>query len=162
MGNISTIFHKQFDKLFQLTNNYQQAVFLDKCIYWWQISKYTLNDNNIYFTRAYSQLADDVNISESSVNRYLKKFEDNGFIERKTKLSGCSKDEYKVIKRTYIRICDKLLNLLNTGSQKEEASITQKSSFCEQPDIIDNVTETVSIYKDKDFGDNQKILNWFF
>jgi DNA-binding Lrp family transcriptional regulator len=150
MGNACAIFHKQFDLIYQLTNNYQQAVFLDKCIYWWQISKYTLGKNKIFFTRPYEQMATEARISESSVNRYLKDFEEKGYIEKITKLSACNKGEFKVIKRTYIHISEKLLSILNIPLKEGQGSKPNDSVFLEQPDIIDNVTVTESIYKVKD------------
>lgn len=154
MENACAIFHKQFDLIYQLTNNYQQAVFLDKCIYWWQISKYTLGKNKIFFTRPYEQMAKEARISESSVNRYLKEFTEKGYIERVTKLSACNKGEFKVIKRTYIHITEKLLAILNTPANEGQGRGPISSVFLEQSDIIDNVTVTESIYKVKDH--NQK------
>lgn len=146
MGNICSIFHKQFNKLVKITTSYNKAIFLEKCLYWWQLSKYSLNDNQIWFTRPYEAISDELNISLSSVNRWLKEFEDAGLIERKTKLSGSSKNGYKVTKRTYIRITDKLISLL-----QEPASITNDKPICtdnKQKDIIENVTETFSLYKE--------------
>lgn len=156
MGNVCSIFHKRFDKLYHLTQNYQKAVFLDKCIYWWQISKYKLNDNKIYFTRPYSQLAQEANISVSSVNRYLSELEKKGYIEKRTKLSSSKKEEYKVKKRTYIRICDKLLTLLDKNFNQEQSNTAPTSSFSDHNDTIDNVNLIESIYKVKD---NNSVIN---
>ena len=50
MGNISSIYHISFERLHELTKNYNKATLLDKLIYWWQISTYTLNDEQIWFT----------------------------------------------------------------------------------------------------------------
>lgn len=154
MGNACAIFHKRFDLIYQLTNTYQQAIFLDKCIYWWQISKYTLGKNKIFFTRSYEQMATEARISESSVNRYLKDFEEKGYIEKITKLSASNKGEFKVIKRTYINITEKLLSILNITANEGQGVELINSVFLEQPDIIDNVTMTESIYKVKDHNQN--------
>jgi hypothetical protein len=50
MNNLSAIHHVNFDLLHELTNNYNKATLLDKLIYWWQISKFTLDDEKIWFT----------------------------------------------------------------------------------------------------------------
>ena len=108
MTNLSSINHINFARLHELTNNYNKATLLDKLIFWWQISKYTLDDEKIWFTRSLSQIAENSKISKRSVERYLHDFEVAGFIEKTNKL-------YKK-KNLYIRITEKLLMLLNTIS----------------------------------------------
>ena len=137
MGNLCSIYHDHFDKLFHLTGNYNKAVFLDKCMFWWQISKYTLGDEKIWFTRQITEMAKELNLSISSVNRYLKEFRLLGLIETKNKLYSK--------KHLYIRVTEKLLNYIGMTSPKKQDCISLK-----QNDIIENINLTVSIYKDKD------------
>lgn len=148
MGNLCSIYHAHFDKLFHLTGNYNKAVFLDKCIFWWQISTYNLGDENIWFTRQISEMAKELNLSISSVNRYLKEFRNLGLIETKNKL-------YKK-KHLYIRITEKLLKCLGAILPK-----TNKCLDLDQDDIIENVNLSVSIYKETDsnYVNNNTVSN---
>lgn len=152
MNNLCSIYHFKYDVLFHLVESHSKTELLDKCIYWWQISKYTLDDDAIWFTRPYDQIAKEAKISLSSVNRYLSEFEKKGYIERKTKLSATQKNgKFESIKRTYIKITEKLLALLSNNMEKDKHKAQNlKSSFLKQSDTIDNVTEPCSIYKEKD------------
>ena len=153
MGNFCSIHHFKFDRLYELTNNYNKATLLDKLIYWWQISKYTLNDNKIWFTKTIRQIASDSKISTRSVSRYLEEFETQGLIERTNKLF--------IKKHLYIRITDKLLSFITNKDQNEFArpsmkkdqehtELNKKRLFLAQNGTIDNATMAVSIYKDQD------------
>lgn len=159
MKNLSSIHHKSFERLYELTNSYNKTVFLDKCIFWWQISTYTLNDDQIWFTRSIKEIADELNLSERSVSRYLNEFETLGLIERINKL--CLK------KRLYIRITNKLLNILNTSNSSttkshqtqkpQEGNIFESTSvFLNQNGKIENDNLAVSLYKDQN---NNSIVN---
>ena len=88
---------------------------LDKLIYWWQISKYTLDDGHIWFTRSIEQIANDSQISKRSVERYLSEFEKNGLIYKINRLF--------MKKHLYIRITDKLLAIIG-----ETTNINKDSS----------------------------------
>lgn len=168
MGNFCSIHHLKFDRLYELTNNYNKATLLDKLIYWWQISKYTLNDNKIWFTKTIRQIASDSKISTRSVSRYLEEFETQGLIERTNKLF--------IKKHLYIRITDKLIAFLNTTAQKEvikplglegqgEKTINHERLFLAQHGTIDNATMAVSIYKDQDNKisvNNNTVSNYLF
>ncbi|WP_290863038.1 MarR family transcriptional regulator, partial [Flavobacterium sp.] len=135
MGNFCSIFHAHFDKLVSLTNSHKKAVFLDKCLFWWQISKYTLGDEKIWFTRKLSEIAKELSISERSVSRYLDEFEKNGFIERICKLSASNKNNnFTVTKRLYIHVTPKLLNYIQTSSNTDETCSKESlnSSFSNQ------------------------------
>ena len=156
MTNVSSINHANFAKLHDLTNNYNKATLLDKLIFWWQISSYTLDDEKIWFTRSLSQIAEESKIPKRSVERYLHDFEAAGFIEKTNKL-------YKK-KNLYIRITEKLLILLRTPSdvkiQKDnvlsnkaetiEAPNTTGGLFFHQFGATDSAKLAVSIYKDQD------------
>lgn len=153
MGNLCSIYHAHFDKLVALTNSHNKAVFLDKCIFWWQISTYTLGDDKIWFTRKLSEIAKELSISERSISRYLEEFAEKGLLERTCKLSASNKnDHFSVTKRLYIRVTDKLLNLLQVNSSDKDESLKsqQKCSFSNQHGEIDKDNLASSIYKDKD------------
>ncbi len=81
-GNLSSVHHASFERLHDITNNYNQATLLDKLIFWWQISNYTLEDGRTWFTRSITQIAEDSRLSERSVTRYLKIFADAGYIDK--------------------------------------------------------------------------------
>jgi len=151
MGNLCSIFHANFDKLVVLTNSHNKAVFLDKCLFWWQISKYTLGDEKIWFTRKLSEIAKELSISERSISRYLEEFEEKGLLERTCKLSASNKKgSFKVTKSLYIRVTDKLLALLQQPKQPSCTLDTkQNCSFLTQHGEIDKDNLAVSIYKDK-------------
>jgi len=160
LNNISSIFHKRFEKLHELTQNYNKAVFLDKCLFWFQISKYTLDDDKIWFTRSISDMAKELNLSERSINRFLKEFSEKGYIKTTIKLF--------MKKRLYIQITDKLLQLIECTTPtvtdnapiKNQPTNTDKSPgsiFLEQDGVINNDNKSQSIYKDKDI--NKHIVN---
>ncbi len=153
--NLCSIYHAHFDKLVSLTNNAKKAVFLDKCIFWWQISKYTLDDGKIWFTRKLPDIAHELSISERSVSRYLDELEKSGLLERVCKLSASNKnDKFQVTKRLYIRVTEKLLNILQIQPQDPTLSKEKKDSSCSfsnQFGKMDSAKLATSIYKDKDY-----------
>lgn len=155
MGNLCSIYHAHFDKLVVLTNNHNKAVFLDKCIFWWQISTYTLGDQKIWFTRSIVDMAQELFVAERSINRYLDEMEQKGFIERCCKLSASNKNTFRVTKRLYIRVTEKLLNLLNLNASEKNtvvkpSKLNEECSFSKQNGVIDNANLAVSLYKVKD------------
>ena len=149
--NISSINHINFARLHELTNNYNKAILLDKLIFWWQISTYTLDDGKIWFTRCLSQISEESKISKRSVERYLQEFEASGIIEKTNKL-------YKK-KNLYIRITEKLLIILGEPiksiEQPNKTTINQQKSqprslFLKQNGDTNHAKLAVSIYKDQD------------
>ena len=155
MVNLSAINHINFARLHDITKNYSKATLLDKLVFWWQISTYTLDDGQIWFTRSLSQIAADSKISKRSVERYLHDFEIAGFIEKTNKL-------YRK-KNLYIRITEKLLILigakevkpLKSPKQPDKAEVNQaetpsNSLFLTQIGDTDSANLAVSIYKDQD------------
>lgn len=149
----SAINHQKFDRLYDITNNYNKSTLLDKLVYWWQISTYTLGDGKIWFTRSIEQIASDSKISERSVSRYLSEFEAKGLIERKRKLF--------TKRRLYIRITDKLLSIITTEKQKELTTSLltptnsndksdRKCVFLAQHGNTENANMAISIYKKQD------------
>lgn len=155
MKNISSIYHFGFERLHEITKNYNKATLLDKLIYWWQISKYTLEDNKIWFTRSIDQIAFDSKLARRTVERYLHDFEKAGLIEKINKL-------FKK-KHLYIRITDKLLSFLeisphitSTNLLKTEKTdnnfLNKERLFLNQNGATDPAKMAVSIYKDKDIN----------
>jgi hypothetical protein len=154
--NLSSVHHASFERLHDITNNYNQATLLDKLIFWWQISNYTLEDGHTWFTRSITQIAEDARLSERSVGRYLKVFADAGYIEKTTRL-------YKK-KNLYIRVTDKLLSLVGAQAKpagckagESTSSFIQKSGttnapcvFSEHVGMTGSANLAVSIYKEKD------------
>lgn len=155
-GNLSSVHHASFERLHDITSNYNQATLLDKLIFWWQISNYTLEDGHTWFTRSISQIAEDARLSERSVTRYLKIFSDAGYIEKTTRL-------YKK-KNLYIRVTEKLMLLIggqvrlaaNTAGKGEASSIIESDTthtpcvFSEHVGVTGHANLAVSIYKEQD------------
>ena len=166
MGNYCSIIHNKFNKLITLTNNYNKAIFLDKCIFWWQISKYTLGDKKIWFTRSIAEIAFELSISERSVSRYLSEMEALGFLERVNKLSSSNKNnEFHVSKRLYIRVTDKLLNCLARSSSVQEQAVIERADststcfFSDQNGKIENANLAESIYKETNYKINNSTVS---
>jgi len=119
--SLSAINHKRLDRINELTRNYNKATLLDKFIFWWQHSTYTLNDNQKWFTRSVTRIAEDSGISKRSVERYMSQFEKMGLIERRNVLLRK--------KNLYIRITAKLLNQLGLSSKKQtQNEVPQESN----------------------------------
>lgn len=137
--NISALNHQRFDNLYQITQNHMKATLLDKCIYFWQNSTYTLDDNQKWFTRSISTLAIAAKISERSVSRYLKEFTEKGLIEKKSVL--------KMKKHLYIRITSRLLSLLGLNCENN-SNFTQLGAIKKDSDALslykDNIVNTVN------------------
>ncbi|WP_131784103.1 hypothetical protein [Legionella gresilensis] len=152
MGNLCSIFHAHFGRLVEYTKSHNKAVFLDKCIFWWQISNYKLNDGRIWFTRTLAQIANELTLSERSISRYLEEFEKKGLIERACKLSASNKNGFRVTKRLYIRVTQKLLDLIQIKEGKVEPGNTQSTtcSFFKQDGEIEKDKKSVFIDKEKD------------
>lgn len=117
MKNLSAINHSHFSRLFEITQSYNKATLLDKLIYWWQISTFTIpNDPHIWFTRSRERIAEESKLSLRTIDRYLDEFSKKGFIEKTNKLL--------IKKHLYIRITDKLLVFL--GLQNEKSTNTKE------------------------------------
>jgi len=159
MENLSTIFHDKHNKLLEVTrNNHNKAMLLSKLIYMWQISKFTLNDEAIWFTRSRSQIASEAKLSIRSLDRYLNEFTKTGLIEKVNRLCGK--------KRLYIRITEKLINIVQYPSSKTLQDLKEQpasATLCAdtqhtnrknlvQNGKIDPAKLAVSIYKDKDLN----------
>ena len=162
MKNLSSINHENFSRLYELTNSYNKATLLDKLIYWWQISKFTLpNSPHIWFTRSRERIAEESKLSLRTIDRYINEFTKEGLIEKTNKLF--------LKKNLYIRITDKLLLSIGLSNQdvtsaiknitpiKAASEIIQNHSTqepgCKKSDqhgSIDFANLAVSIYKEQD------------
>jgi len=154
--NLSSVHHASFERLQDITSNYNQAILLDKLIFWWQISMYTLDDGNIWFTRSVEQIAQESRLSVRSVGRYLKAFTDAGYIQKVNRLHKK--------KNLYIRVTEKLLFLIGdkkgvtprgAGENLINQPETQTSSaptcvFSEHVGRTGSANLAESIYKEKD------------
>jgi hypothetical protein len=140
MTNLSSIHHANFTRLYDITNNYNKATLLDKLIYWWQISTYTLDNDQIWFTRSIEKIANDSKLSRRSVERYLQEFEANGLILKVSRLF--------MKKHLYIRISDQLLSLLGVKSNP-----TKNNSSDVEPYIKTNVSLPMSEIKTDNHDD---------
>ena len=154
--NLSSVHHASFGRLHDITNNYNQATLLDKLIFWWQISNYTLEDGHKWFTRSITQIAEESRLSERSVGRYLKLFSDAGYIEKTTRL-------YKK-KNLYIRVTDKLLSLIGGQDVSQAPKVGEGACnevhenlasktpclFTEHVGMTGRANLAVSIYKEQD------------
>ncbi|MGQ3890129.1 hypothetical protein ACQUW5_14005 [Legionella sp. CNM-1927-20] len=165
MGNLCSIFHERFNVLKTLTRCPKKAYLLDQFIYWWQNSKFKLkNSDSIWFMRPYEDIAQEVGIGLSTLKKYIKEFSDLELIERRS--TFCAKNrnnnpnEFEVKKRTYIRITEKLLELINQTSYlkpqkrlcKNESEFLTQSSQLKQIETIEKSKPIPSIYKDKKYN----------
>lgn len=158
MGNFCSIYHNAYETLEELTNNHNQAVFLDKCLFWWQISKYTLDDQKIWFTRTVPEMAKEASVSERSISRFLKEFVRLGLLEKTCKLSGAYiEGKYTVTKKLYIRVTDKLLALVQVKPKKINASPNTNQNnpnilSLNQDGVIENANLAFPINKDNNLN----------
>ena len=163
--NLSSVHHASFERLHDITNSYNQATLLDKLIFWWQISNYTLEDGRTWFTRSIAQIAEDSRLSERSVTRYLKLFAEAGYIEKTTRL-------YKK-KNLYIRVTEKLMTLIGgqvrlAASKAGESApapaqtIDTTSTPCilsEHVGVTGHANLAFSIYKEQDCNLNNNTVS---
>ncbi|BCA97359.1 hypothetical protein TUM19329_37200 (plasmid) [Legionella antarctica] len=165
MGNLCSIYHAHFDKLLSLTdNNKNKAAVLDKFIFWWQISKYTLEDNKIWFTRPIEEIAKECSVSPRTINRFIKSFREENLIE-----THCTK-YYK--KHLYIRITDKVLTTLGQNNTINNVPVVENQpkahkqpsepvNSC-QVDVIEKDNLALPIYKEKELQcivNNSTVIN---
>jgi len=88
---------------------------MDYLLLGWQTSTYTLkNSDKKWFMKPYSQIVLDTGIAETTIQKYMKWFDDEGFIVRRQALYSrtTSDGNFDVKKGAYITITDKFLSLL--------------------------------------------------
>lgn len=112
--NLCSIFHARFKCLREIIPNIRAAQLMDYILLGWQSSNYKLkNSDKTWFMKPYNIMTQETGISLSTLKRYLKDFEDADLIERQQHLfSRTTEYGFEVKKGCYIRITDKLINLL--------------------------------------------------
>lgn len=123
MGNLCSIFHSRFKNLIRVIPSTRKAQLVDYILLGWQNSTYKLKGSNQkWFMKPYSQIVSETSIPQSTLERYLKQLDDEGFIVRRQALYSRNKEHgvFEVKKGTYIHITDKLLSLIKTMQTKSE------------------------------------------
>lgn len=130
MGNICSIFHVRFKHLVTAVNSTRKAQLIDYILLSWQTSTYRLRNSNLkWFMKPYSEIIAETGIPKSTLERYIKELNEDGFIERRQALYSRTKEngEFEVKKGNYIYITDKLLNLLKPSDDLSLPSIKNTS-----------------------------------
>ena len=150
-NNYSAIHYEEFQPLLDITGNTRKALLLDKVVYWFKVSRFTLprsGSNDIWFTRTYAQMHQETKIPISTLKSYMKEFVDKGLIERVQKKVG-------IAVRAYFRATEQLLNKLRVGQSKTPTTqrprknlVPDKKNF-EQSCTIKNTKTVLSINKDQ-------------
>lgn len=115
MGNLCSIFHLRFKKLVTIIKSSRKAQLIDYILLGWQSSTYKLKGSGQkWFMKPYAQIVADTGIPLSTLERYIRELNEDGFITRRQALYSRTKEqgEFEVKKGTYICITDKLLSLL--------------------------------------------------
>lgn len=118
MGNLCSIFHLRFKKLVTIIKSSRKAQLIDYILLGWQSSTYKLKGSEQkWFMKPYTQIVADTGIPLSTLERYIRELNDEGFITRRQALYSRTKEHgvFEVKKGTYICITDKLLSLLALG-----------------------------------------------
>ncbi|MDR3501722.1 MAG: hypothetical protein P4L79_03985 [Legionella sp.] len=122
MGNLCSIFHLRFKKLVTIIKSSRKAQLIDYILLGWQSSTYKLKGSEQkWFMKPYSQIVADTGIPLSTLERYIRELNEEGFITRRQALYSRTKElgEFEVKKGTYICITDKLLSLLAFEEPKD-------------------------------------------
>lgn len=135
MGNLCSIFHLRFKKLVTIIKSSRKAQLIDYILLGWQSSTYKLKGSEQkWFMKPYSQIVADTGIPLSTLERYIRELNEEGFITRRQALYSRTKEhgEFEVKKGTYICITDKLLSLIvvetPADNLAEQPSAKQKTS----------------------------------
>lgn len=141
----TAIHYEQFKRLLDLAGNDAKARFLDKIVYWFKTSTFTLprsGSSEIWFTRTYEQMHIDTTIPISTLKMYMKEFVQKGYVERKQKKMG-------IAVRAYFRITEKLTSLLPANEQSFNSKVTTEKKLT-KGHTSKNTTSRLPITKDKD------------
>jgi hypothetical protein len=163
MGNLCSIFHSRFKNLIKVIPSTRKAQLVDYILLGWQTSSYRLKGSDQkWFMKPYAQIVVDTGIPQSTLERYIKELDDEGFIERRQALYSRTKEqgEFEVKKGAYIYITEKLLSLLNPAEnssedtqQREEKNIhINTSEFFKKSHIEVEDKQSDSIIFDKSEG----------
>jgi DNA-binding Lrp family transcriptional regulator len=159
MGNLCSIFHSRFKNLIKVIPSARKAQLVDYILLGWQNSTYKLKGSeNKWFMKPYSVIVEDTGIPKSTLERYLKELNDDGFIERRQALYCRNKNlnEFEVKKGGYISITEKLLKLLipvehtsDTGLVKNIVSNSKQSHQVNYKEKITKQTQCEIIEKNE-------------
>ncbi|CAM4405542.1 MAG: hypothetical protein LEGION0403_FIIPPAGN_00890 [Legionella sp.] len=140
MGNLCSIFHLRFKKLVTIIKSSRKAQLIDYILLGWQSSTYKLKGSEQkWFMKPYTQIVADTGIPLSTLERYIRELNEEGFITRRQALYSRTKEhgEFEVKKGTYICITDKLLSLLSlegvADNLPEQPSSKQKTECIKSP-----------------------------
>ena len=125
MGNHCSIFHARFKHLRKVIPSARKAQLIDYILLGWQNSTYKLkNSENKWFMKPYAEIIEDTGIPKSTLERYIKELDEDGFIERRQALYSRTKEQggFEVKKGTYIHITNKLLALIQCPEPVEGSS----------------------------------------
>lgn len=120
MGNLCSIFHVRFKTLISVIPSARKAQLMDYILLGWQTSTYTLkNSDRKWFMKPYTEISQDTGIPQSTLEKYIKEFYDEGFIERRQALYSRINEQggFEVKKGNYIHITEKLLKLIKPVSE---------------------------------------------
>jgi len=162
MGNLCSIFHNKLDLLKSQAGSLAKAEFLDKCLFWWQISNYTIkNSSHTWFTRTTDQMAKEVGCSERTIRRYLADLIDKGLIEKQVR-ERYSKTHGKHITSLHIRITDKLLAILKTYTTTSQAPKEKQTDSKNLPQNDRTCSDSLSVpsyNKEKEYKYNNNTVS---
>jgi hypothetical protein len=122
MGNLCSIFHARFRNLVKVINSTPKAQLVDYILLGWQTSSYKLkNSDKKWFMKPYDLIVSETGIPKSTLERYLKELDNEGFIERRQALYSKKngQGEFEVKKGGYIYVTEKLLNLIKPVTSPE-------------------------------------------
>ncbi|WP_028389323.1 hypothetical protein [Legionella fairfieldensis] len=124
-NNICSIFHSRFKNLIQVIPSARKAQLVDYILLGWQTSTYKLkNSDQKWFMKPYAEIVEDTGIPKSTLERYIRELNDEGFIERRQALYSRTKEHggFEVKKGTYIHITEKLLALIKPSQPVPQTS----------------------------------------
>jgi len=158
----TTIHYSKFDRLLEITNSYKKAAFIDKIIYWYKTSNYTLPGSDsleVWFTRSYDEMSKQCHIPISTLKSYMKQFVDAGYIKRVQKQYGAKIN-------VYFQITKLLITTIETknkyhkpdGPKLQLVELKTDKKNLEQTKTIDNL-ESISSTYDIDKKRNTNIIN---
>lgn len=135
----TAIHYSQFEPLLNLTNNYKKAAFLDKIIYWYKTSTWTLpgsDTTEVWFTRTYEAMSKELKTPTSTLKGYMKEFTEAGYIERVRK-------KFHNNVHAFFRVTPNLFRLLGTtvDNNKPITSISSEPMTDIQP-VQKNLAQT--------------------
>lgn len=133
MGNLCSIFHSRYKHLRKVIPLARKAQLMDYILLGWQTSTYKLrNSDKKWFMKPYAEISADTGIPKSTLERYIKELNEEGFIERRQAMF-CRNNElggFESKKGCYIHITDKLIkSITSTEPTQKTASVSPKTDI---------------------------------